>query len=1215
MRPIWVALAVIPGLSIAKISHLSALNACPMPCSSAGNDPAGWTMYSSVERLRSCNQTMLLDFAIHNPLENPKTSVKIFACTADDTANQKRAEITSDSCAASDEIKAAVDMMTSGPGVTGNEQHIIAAAKQLQHYLTNSANCADTFAFGYAENTAVGVYIGSHIQNTGASEAVLQKFIDHVEKNEVSGSAIAQYCGTNANYVLGIVAKTNGELSEVQNIVQRWTSGECVPLRGDNMIKWTDIQLPVTAKESANQLIARAEDDNACDYIKVASGDSCGSLAARCGITGEKFTKYNSQKDLCSSLTPGKVVCCSEGDLPDLAPKPDKDGNCASYLTKSGDSCSKIASESGITTKDLESFNKNTWAWSGCKNLMAASKICLSKGNPPMPAAISNAACGPQVPDTKKPNRDSDLADLNPCKLNACCNIWGQCGITEEFCTPSKSNTGAPGTALPRENGCISNCRTDIVNNDEKVDDEMSVVYFEAWNDDRPCLNMDISNVDKTKANYIHFAFGDITKDFKVDVSKVQVQFDNFVALTGIKRVLSFGGWSFSTELDTFPIFREGVTDANRQSFADEVVKFIQDHNVDGVDFDWEYPGAPDIPGIPPGNEDDGKNYVKFLKMVRDQLPEGKTLSIAAPASYWYLLGFHPIEDFEAVLDYVIYMTYDLHGQWDHGNKWASPPDGNCLRSHVNITETTSSLSMITKAGMPANKVVVGVSSYGRSFKMENKDCTGAMCTFVGPESAATKGRCTETAGYISDAEIYEIIDENPSAKKSYDPGSDSNILIYNETEWVAYMDQNTKNSRKEFYRNLNFRGTSDWAIDLESMITVPPLPELELCEERTYRTLEDVDKDKDKIPDHCMDIYLIQVQFKTLDAALKKYQDLLEDGYDDKFHTYAEYTKDGIVLQIDDYMTKHADDYWDCDKEVHVQCCSDCNNAWACSGGCENCPKGKSGMRRRPTDCPNEIPSNPLKGPDPMYWKLQDEDAFYPDLLNKTGVDKDWIEFGDRIVHASPGCRTPPPACRTYWDDYPRRKDDVTIPNPKEVIASALKNLTEIRDMLEEAALESSLYLFPEIEADVTTATDMPVFMTEFAVKSMEKIREVADEIEEAQRKEMILGFLMGFLMLIPAVGEAVGAIGLGTVGRFLTMLGIAGDAGMAVYDVVEDPKSIIIGLFMALIAGRAQGGGFGRAAEIRRSMSKKELEALGGSFKGRSDLLNTLQQRMCAR
>jgi len=42
-------------------------------------------------------------------------------------------------------------------------------------------------------------------------------------------------------------------------------------------------------------------------------------------------------------------------------------------------------------------------------------------------------------------------------------------------------------------------------------------------------------------------------------------------------------------------------------------------------------------------------------------LPAGKTLSIAAPASYWYLKAF-PIEAISAVVDYIVYMTYDLHG-------------------------------------------------------------------------------------------------------------------------------------------------------------------------------------------------------------------------------------------------------------------------------------------------------------------------------------------------------------------------------------------------------------------------------------------------------------------------------------------------------------------------------------------------------------------------
>ena len=113
-------------------------------------------------------------------------------------------------------------------------------------------------------------------------------------------------------------------------------------------------------------------------------------------------------------------------------------------------------------------------------------------------------------------------------------------------------------------------------------------------------------------------------------------------------------------------------------------------------------------------------------------------------------------------LDYIVYITYDLHGQWDYDNKWTSSgfPSGNCLKSHINDTETNLALSMITKAGVPSNKIVVGVASYGRSFKMAEAGCTGPTCKFTGSPrvSNAAKGRCTDTAGYISNAEIGEVV-------------------------------------------------------------------------------------------------------------------------------------------------------------------------------------------------------------------------------------------------------------------------------------------------------------------------------------------------------------------------------------------------------------------------------------------------------------------------
>ena len=81
-------------------------------------------------------------------------------------------------------------------------------------------------------------------------------------------------------------------------------------------------------------------------------------------------------------------------------------------------------------------------------------------------------------------------------------------------------------------------------------------------------------------------------------------------------------------------------------------VQFIVSEGLDGVDFDWEYPGAPDMEGIPPASSSDGLNYLLFLAKVRQLLPKNLEIAIAAPASYWYLKGF-PINMIAAFTDYM----------------------------------------------------------------------------------------------------------------------------------------------------------------------------------------------------------------------------------------------------------------------------------------------------------------------------------------------------------------------------------------------------------------------------------------------------------------------------------------------------------------------------------------------------------------------------------
>jgi len=55
-------------------------------------------------------------------------------------------------------------------------------------------------------------------------------------------------------------------------------------------------------------------------------------------------------------------------------------------------------------------------------------------------------------------------------------------------------------------------------------------------------------------------------------------------------------------------------------------------------------------------------------------------------------------------------------------------PEGSCLRSHINRTETEQAFSMITKAGVPSRKIMVGLPLYGRSFQMAQAGCYTEMC-------------------------------------------------------------------------------------------------------------------------------------------------------------------------------------------------------------------------------------------------------------------------------------------------------------------------------------------------------------------------------------------------------------------------------------------------------------------------------------------------------
>lgn len=366
------------------------------------------------------------------------------------------------------------------------------------------------------------------------------------------------------------VAQSSSELRKPHEALRIWSAGKCLENQGQRQLE-NRIQLQVlsssalsssrtnnaTSSNSKSTLNNRSDSIKArgeCRTITVADGDGCGSLASKCGINGHDFEGYNSKKpQFCSSLVKGQLVCCSEGTLPSRRPSPGSDGGCYAHQVGTGETCAGLAASFDITEDELFKWNKHVWGWQGCGNkLQRLQIICLSDGNPPMPAQLDGVMCGPQKPGTAKPNgkfTGEDLSKLNPCSLNACCDSWGFCGTTAEFCTVSPADTGSPGTHQDGTNSCISNCGMDIVQSPSAPKSFYSIGYFEGYGLTRACDLVDIRSIDVTRYTHIHFAFATISADtYDVNMGPTINQFYYFKKVTGVKKVLSFGGWTFSTE-------------------------------------------------------------------------------------------------------------------------------------------------------------------------------------------------------------------------------------------------------------------------------------------------------------------------------------------------------------------------------------------------------------------------------------------------------------------------------------------------------------------------------------------------------------------------------------------------------------------------------------------------------------------------------------------
>lgn len=548
---------------------------------------------------------------------------------------------------------------------------------------------------------------------------------------------------------------------------------------------------------------------------------------------------------------------------------------------------------------------------------------------------------------------------------------------------------------------------------------------------------------------------------------------------------------------------------------------------------------------------------------------------------------------------------------------------GNCIRSHVNKTETLYSLAMVTKAGVAANKVMVGVSSYGRSFKMAKADCRGYDCTFLGSRnnSMAKAGACTRTSGYIADAEIRqvkEIMDMGWSDAKyvsTYDEASDSDIFIYNNDEWVAWMDVETKKRRTALYKSLGFAGTSDWAVDLQEDYGQAAAGTgsgnngaLDLsvsCDlTKSYSGLDALNNDAGDMWEPCLAMHSVTVLKGMLSASFDGY-DAAAEGYDELFPTYSKWIKDTMNQRIGAWL-------WD-DKDGKKPG----HSFYKCFAAPGALFAKREDAKQAPCDnLPGKV------GDDYTFWYERQDEEGWKKSLSAAGFDPDWIE--GRTIEDTDGidnCPNPETQCittNTKIYNFPQRKDNIDIPNPKDVIVAAKGNLTALMDQYTIMYADIGFDSWDGSLQDAVEVLAVPVFMLRDAIDLMGEVKELAKKINAENTKNLILKIVEAVLMLIPFVGGALGAVGKtgAALARFLTVVDVAGSAGLGIYSIIDDPAMAPVAIFGMLMGalGTPSGATYRKVGKIKADMTPEIKATMGKSFKELNPKVESITGKMCA-
>jgi len=359
-------------------------------------------------------------------------------------------------------------------------------------------------------------------------------------------------------------------------------------------------------------------------------------------------------------------------------------------------------------------------------------------------------------------------------------------------------------------------------------DEKLMVCYYASWAVYRHGNgHFDVENIDPTICTHLIYTFVGLNPDTSeilvldphndLEENWGKGAIKRFVNLKqqnpGLKVLVAIGGWEEKSEK-----YSNMVLDPKKRAiFVQSALKFVERHGFDGLDLDWEYPANREN-----SRPEDKENFVLLVQELKAEfVKRGYLLTAAVSAGEKTIATAYDIPALAKELDFINVMAYDMHGAWEtytghHAPLKANPniDFGDNLQLNLN-----HSINYWISNGCPANKLVLGMGTYGRGYTLDNAAVNGLYAPANQPIPA---GPFTGENGFWGYNELCErmVLKEPGQWVVKQDPYYEAPYALnLNQRLWIGYDSPDSIRRKTEWALEMGLAGGMVWSLETDDFL------------------------------------------------------------------------------------------------------------------------------------------------------------------------------------------------------------------------------------------------------------------------------------------------------------------------------------------------------------------------------------------------------------